>query len=363
MVGVRVIICSDAIGALPSADAGAALAHGWPRARTEVVPMASAGEGFATTVAGLSDTEPAAGTVAGVLSCVVDTPERLVVCLERASADQGEGIDRYASSLIFGQMTRAAIEASSYRAPQVVVDLSGNSAHDGGAGLLAGLGADADVDLTGGAAALSGVRRVDLTAPHEVLAGRELVLVVPDGQDRLPLLGLRGITARYGSAAGWVPELMLSTDAALQSFTVATTPGRSDEPGWGACGGAGFAAAALDGRVLSGTDFCAELAGLDERCRGADLVVTGCTSYDFAHRGGTVVERATRAGAAAMVPVILIADDVFLGQREMRAMGVESAYPVRDTVQNRPERTGPGGAPEPDQLARTAQRVGRSWTW
>lgn len=360
---MRVIVCSDSIGSLPSADAGAALAHGWPQARTEVFAMASAGDGFAGTVAGLSGTEPAVDTTADVLSWVVDTPQRLVIGLEPDPAtEHPEGIDRYASSLLFGQVARAAIEASPYRAPQVVMDLSGNHGHDAGAGLLAGLGADADVDLTGGAAALSGVRRVELAAAEELLSGRELVVIVPDGHERLPLLGLRGITARYGSAAGWAPELMLSTDAALQSFTVAATPGRADEPGWGACGGAGFAAAALGGRVLTGTDYCAELTGLDERCRGADLLVTGCTSYDFARRGGAVVERATRAGAAAMAPVIVIAGDVFLGQREMRAMGIESAYPVHDQSLQ-PDSGESPGTPAPEQLVRTAQRVGRSWTW
>lgn len=364
MVAVRVIVCSDAIDSLSSATAGAALAQGWPHAQTEVLAMAAAGERFAATVAGLSGSEPAAGMTAAGLSCVVDTPERLVICLEQDRTPGSAGsIDRNASSLAFGQVIRDAIEASPYQAPQVVLDISGNPSHDAGAGLLGGLGATADVDLTGGAAALSGVRRVELEPARELLAGRELVLVVPDGDQRLPLLGLRGITARYGSDAGWTPELMLATDAALQSFTVAATPGRPDEPGWGACGGAGFAAAALGGRVLTGTDYCAELTALDDRCRGADLLVTGCTNFDFAHRGGAVVERSIQAGAAAMVPVILIAGEVFIGQREMRAMGIESAYPARDALHHRPDNAEEGVEPESADLVSTARRVGRSWSW
>lgn len=320
--------------------------------------MAPAGDRFAATVAAISEAEPAAGMSGDVLSTVVDTPQRLVVCPEHDPPDHRSGIDRYASSLAFGQAVRAAIEASPYHAPEVVVDVSANPAHDAGAGLLAGLGATADVDLDGGAAALRGVRRVDLRPVRELLGDRRLVVVVPDGEERLPLLGLRGITARYGTDAGWAPELMLTVDAALQSFTVAAVQGRPDEPGWGACGGVGFAATALGGRVVAGTDYCAELTGLDARCRGADLLVTGCTSFDFAHRGGAVVERVVRAGASTTVPVILIAAEVFVGQREMRAMGVESAYPVRESVDQRPD-----NAPDPAELAETVQRVGRTWTW
>jgi glycerate kinase len=357
---MRVIVCSDAIGSLPSAAAGAVLAQGWPRARTEVLAMASAGERFAPTIAQLSGTDPAADVTTGVLSSVVDTPERLIVCPE-LNAEYPVPADRHASSAVFGEAVRAAIEASPYRAPEVVVDVSGNSARDAGAGLLAGLGAGADVDLRGGAAGLSGAGRVDLGPAQDLLAGRELVLVVPDHEQRSLLLGLRGITAVEGRANEWPPELMLATDAALQSFTAAAAPDRPDEPGWGACGGAGFAAAALGGRVVAGADYCAELTGLDGRCRGADLVVTGCSTYDFAHRGGAVVARTVRAGTDALAPVILIAAEVFIGQREMRAMGVESAYPVRDplhqSVGDEQDQV------DPEQLAGTARRVGRSWTW
>lgn len=354
---MRVIICSDAIGSLPSATAGAALAEGWPHARTEVVGMAPAGDQFAATLARLSGAEPAAGMTDGVLSSVVDTPQRLVVCLEHDDR-QPFDIDRHASSVAFGRAVRTAIESSPHGAPEVVVDVSTNRSHDAGAGFLAGLGATADVDLTGGAAALAGIRRVELAAARELLAGRALTVVVPDGEDRLPLLGLRGITARHGTDSGWQPELMLATDAALQSFTVAVAPDHPDEPGWGACGGAGFAAMALGGRVLTGTDYCAQLSGLDERCQGADLLVTGCTHYDFARRGGSVVARATRAGAHTTVPVILFAADVFVGQREMRAMGIESAYSVQESLDDRSD-----SAPDPDEVIDTARRIGRTWTW
>ena len=98
-------------------------------------------------------------------------------------------------------------------------------AHDAGAGLLAALGASANVPLDAGVAGLQGVSRVDLKAVGHLLTGRRLTLVVPPGQLGLPLLGLRGITSRFGRDQGWHPELLLATDASLQAFTAAAAPG------------------------------------------------------------------------------------------------------------------------------------------
>jgi glycerate kinase len=110
--------------------------------------------------------------------------------------------------------------------------------------------------------------------------------------------------------------------------------------------------------VQTGSAYCAELAGLRNLIRGADLLVTGCSVFDFAERGGGVVALVADAGTTGNVPVILIAGEVVIGSREMRAMGIESAYGVRETRADQP--TGDVSAGE---LARTANRVARSWSW
>ncbi|GGL48354.1 hypothetical protein GCM10011575_02740 [Microlunatus endophyticus] len=355
---MRVIIATDGIGPLSSAEAGRILAGGWQTTDVQVVPMGEAGSGFTQAVADSVGAESSAGVSRGGLTTIVDTPERLVIGFEPDTSGPQLSIDRDASSAGFGAALAEAMSASPYRAAEIVLDVSANRAHDGGAGLLGALGATADVPLDAGVAGLHGVSRVDLKPVRRLLAGRRLTLVVPPGQRALPLLGLRGITSRFGRDQGWHPELLLATDASLQSFTLAAAPGMPEGPDWGACGGLGFVADLFGGRVTTGSEYCAEIGALRRRVRGSDLLVTGCTSFDFAERGGGVVAWVADQGARSNVPVILVAGEVVIGSREMRSMGVESAYGVHE-----PQIDQPAGQLNAEQLAATVARVARSWTW
>lgn len=355
---MRVIIATDAIGALRSARAGSILAEGWPTSDRTVVPIAEAGARFVRAIADQVGAEPIPGVCGGALTTVVDTPERLVVGVDPQITEPQLGIDREASSASIGLALADALASSRYRAPEVVVDVSANRAHDAGAGLLGALGATADVSLDAGVAGLSGVSRVELKPVRQLLAGRRLTLIVPRNQFGLPLLGLRGITSRFGRDQGWDPGLLLGTDATLQAFTVAAGPGERETDDWGACGGLGFVADLLDGRLLTGSAYCSEVAGLTGLLRGADLLVTGCGMFDFAERGGGVVARMTELGAQTSVPVILIAGEMVISPREMRAMGIESAYAVREAQLNEPL-----ADVTEQELLQTISRVARSWTW
>ena len=66
--------------------------------------------------------------------------------------------------------------------------------------------------------------------------------------------------------------------------------------------------------------------------------------------------------AAARSPLRGLAGEVLIGTREMRTLGIEAAYAVRDSHARRPgqrlERRG-----KPTELRRTAERVARTWTW
>ncbi|MDX6323004.1 MAG: glycerate 2-kinase, partial [Propionibacteriaceae bacterium] len=76
-------------------------------------------------------------------------------------------------------------------------------------------------------------------------------------------------------------------------------------------------------------------------------------------RGGGVVAEAARVAAEALCPCIAVAGEVLIGGREMRTMGIESAYPVRESSMDRPV----GGDVTADELAAVVARVARSWQW
>jgi glycerate kinase len=89
-----------------------------------------------------------------------------------------------------------------------------------------------------------------------------------------------------------------------------------------------------------------------------DLVVTGCSVFDFASRGGGVVAAMADAASASLSPCIVIAGEVLIGSREMRTMGIEGAYAVRESTSDVP-----AGEVSEEELAEIARRVARSWSW
>ena len=149
---MRLLICTDRLGALASSDAGAALGRAFvavrPGVEVAVVPLAAGGDDLRQALAELGD------DAVVVTGPAADAPE--------------PGIDTQSSTLALGR-DLAAVLADGPR--RVVVDLTSVRTHDGGAGLLAALGARADVPLDAGVGGLSGLTHVDLdTARALVIA-------------------------------------------------------------------------------------------------------------------------------------------------------------------------------------------------
>jgi glycerate kinase len=350
---MRVLVATDAIGELGSLAAGRAIASGWADADVKVQPVGEAGAGFLTAFADQIGAQVESTQVGDLV--VASAVAGQVGALEVRGPEVGAEIPYEASSIPLGAATAELLSAHS--PSHLLLDLAGLWVHDGGAGLLAGLGARADVPLDRGVRGLSGIGALDLGPAKAALEGVELIGVVPAAERSQALVGLRGITSLRGRSAVVEPEVMLGTDLALERFASLAAADLADVAGAGACGGLGFAVLALGGRLTTGSGLALDSAGLTRR--SVDLVVTGCSVFDFAARGGGVVAAAAEAASAALAPCIVLAGEVVIGAREMRTMGIEAAYAVRDSAADRPV------PPDvtADQLAALARRVARSWTW
>ena len=350
---MRVLVATDAIGELGSLAAGRAIAAGWADAQVKVQPVGEAGAGFLTAFADQIGAQVESTQVGDLV--VASAVAGQVGALGVRGPVAGSGIAYEASSSPLG--AAAAELRSTHRLSHLLLDLAGLWVHDGGAGLLARLGARADVPLDKGVRGLSGIGAIDLGPAKAALDDVELIGVVPAAERSQALLGLRGITSLHGRAAGIGPELMLGTDLALERFAALAAPDLADVPGAGACGGLGFAVLALGGRLTTGPGLALDPDALMRR--SVDLVVTGCSVFDFVARGGGVVAAAAEAASAVLAPCIVLAGEVVIGAREMRTMGIEAAYAVRDSAADRPVPLDVTA----DQLAALARRVARSWTW
>lgn len=371
---MRVLIAPDKFaGTLTAVQAAEAIATGWrrqaPDDELDLAPMADGGPGFvdvlhaalggdlsAVTVSG-----PHGGPVPAVVLRVGDTAYvesaqaaglHLVSGPGAGSGPASRSGDvETATSAGVGELVLAAVEDG---ATTVVVGLGGSGTNDGGAGVLAALGATADGALDRGPAALAAVTSVDLAAARARLAG--VTLVAASDVDN-PLTGLFGATKTFGPQKGLAEDRIAEVDGWLESFAAATDRRTSLEKGAGAAGGIGYALLALGATREPGIALVAEAVSLASRARAADLVVTGEGAFDFSSRAGKVPYGVAGIASEALRPCVALAGQVLVGSREMRALGIESAYSLVELVGE--ERA--LGAPA-DALADLAARVARTWS-
>lgn len=340
---MRVLVACDAIGPLDSHQAGVAIARGWAdRAEVAVVPLADAGLPLGGALAVLLGGE----VVVEADQWWLRTSDTLVVgSVAQAARDHPEWRPGESSAGL-----GAWLDARLGDGPppsRVVIDLTANPAVDGGAGLLAALGADAGVALDKGLAGLAEAEPVDLSPVRSRLDGIEVIGVVDADESGLGVLGLRGMVAQRGYAARLDPAEVIAAESTMARWLAVL--GLPDAPGTGAAGGAAAAILALGGRLVRGSGLCTEIAGLERTAKLADLVITGCTAFHIGNRGGRLVRFVADLADTAGRPCLVFALESTVSRREMRSFGVEAAYGI-----------GPGSLPE--ALTTAVVRLARGWT-
>lgn len=364
---MRVLVAPDKFaGTLTAVQAAEAIAEGWkrraPRDELDLAPMADGGPGFVEVlhaslggrVEPLVVHDPYAAEVPASLLLVGDTAyvEAAQACGLHLTPPALRDPERGSSAGV-GELVAAAAAAGVRR---VVVGLGGTGTNDGGAGFLSALGAVAVPPgaLSGGAAALADLGSVDLGGAKERLGGVELV-AASDVDN--PLLGLIGATNVYGPQKGLRSDRLAAVDAVLDRLATVTERKVALAKGAGAAGGLGFALLLLGARRVPGIELVAEALSLSARARRADLVVTGEGAFDFSSRSGKVPAGVAQVAAEAVRPCIALAGSVLVGSREMRTMGIESAYSLVDLVGERAALEEPAAS-----LAALAERVARTWS-
>ena len=260
-----------------------------------------------------------------------------------------------ASSRGLGEAIRAALDLG---AAGVIVGVGGSASTDGGAGMLAALGArllDAGgVDLPDGGAALARLAHLDLSGLDPRLAHTYIALAADVDS---PLLGPTGAAAVFAPQKGatpaevdlleaalthWAdvveshPDVPISTNRSLQGqeggvprVTDWSMGGRM--PGAGAAGGIGFALmAVLGAHRRSGIDVVLDLVGLDAALSRADLVITGEGSLDAQTLTGKAVRGVATRATAHGIPVVAVCGRRILDDAGLTALGLRAAYPLTE---------------------------------
>lgn len=342
---MKIVIAPDSFkDSLDAAGVARAIAQGLagvvPQAELIECPMADGGEGTMDAILAATTGELRRETVRGPLGEPVEAgwgwlPETRTAIIEMAQASglqllTTEQRDACRSSTWgTGQLIAAALDAGAKR---IVLAIGGSATNDGGSGMLRALGLrllDAEGQaLEEGGLALSRLATLDASGLDARLA--EVQVEVAADVDN-PLCGPHGASAIFGPQKGASPEQVAVLDQALGHFADHSAQALGEDvrefPGCGAAGGMGFAARAFMGaRFRPGVEVVAELAGLDELVRGADLVITGEGRFDAQTLRGKTPFGVARVAKRHGAPVVVIAGTLGAGYEALYQHGIDAAF-------------------------------------
>ncbi|PRW64672.1 glycerate kinase [Actinopolyspora mortivallis] len=347
----HVLVAPDKFkGSLTAPEVAEAVASGLrarvPGVETRCVPVADGGDGTVRAALATGLFEPARVRVTGptgrrVSAEMAVNEDTAVVELAAASGlallAPGEFDPLTASSFGTGELIAAALDRG---VRTVVLGVGGSASTDGGAGMLAALGArfldGSGAPIPRGGGGLDRLAEVDLSGLDPRLSSVDIVLASDVDN---PLCGSGGAARVYGPQKGAGEREVRRLDAALERFAVlvgrASGHAPAERPGAGAAGGVGFGAmAVLSATFRSGSDVVLELAGFDRHLEGAALVVTGEGALDEQTlRGkapGVVASRAVKAG----VPAVAVAGQCALSARGLGEGGFSAVYALSHVQPN-----------------------------
>ncbi|MEU2657055.1 glycerate kinase [Streptomyces sp. NPDC007325] len=340
--GLRKVVPGLSVEALPVADGGdgtvaAAVAAGFERREVRV--------------AGPVGTPVTAAFALRGTTAVVEMAEASGLQLLPAGTFAPLTATTYGS----GELLRAALDAG---ATTIVFGVGGSATTDGGAGMLAALGArflDAAGEPVGpGGAALAELASADLSALDPRFAEVEFILASDVDN---PLTGPKGAPAVYGPQKGASPEDVETLDAALAHFArvleKAIGPKAGElaaSPGAGGAGGIGYGALLLGASFRPGIELMLEVLGFAPALERATLVITGEGSLDEQTLHGKAPAGVAAAARAAGKEVVAVCGRLALPPETLGAAGIRRAYPL-SALEPDPAKSIPNAGPLLEEVA------------
>ncbi len=189
--------------------------------------------------------------------------------------------------------------------------------------------------LSVGGLALNQLHSIETKDRHPLIEQCEFIVACDVDN---PLCGKKGASAIFGPQKGATPEMVTALDSALSQYadTVAKTllnntilEDKRNTPGAGAAGGMGLGVMAfLSASLRPGIDIVMETVKLDDKIKGADLVITGEGRLDSQTLHGKTPMGVTRVANSQNIPVIAIAGCVSDDANILLEHGIDAIFSI-----------------------------------
>ncbi|GAF10946.1 glycerate kinase [Bacillus sp. JCM 19045] len=344
---MKVVIAPDSFkGSLSAVEVAnvmeRAISKALPNSEAICVPVADGGEGTMDSLVSATGGKKVEVTVKGP-TCkpvkaeygVLGDNETCVIEMASASGlvliPDGERNPMVTTTYGTGELIQAALDAG-YRT--FILAVGGSATNDGGAGMLQALGMNL-LDETGaligyGGAELGRVAVIDDTNFDKRIAESSF-MIASDVQN--PFVGPTGASAVFGPQKGATPEMVTTLDRILTNWAdlieKKTLVRLHEKPGAGAAGGIGGAFQAFfPSSMRRGIDIVIDYTGLEQKLKGADLVLTGEGQIDYQTASGKTPMGVAEAAKKKGIPVFAIAGSVGEGIEELYQYGITSVFSI-----------------------------------
>jgi glycerate kinase len=290
-MGVRVVAAPDKFRGTASASdvaraiAAAAKSAGWD---CEEVPLADGGEGTLDVLGGGNRVTLVSGPLGDPVEANWQLDGRRAV-IEMALAS---GLE-----IVGGPQGNDAVAATTYGTGELIA-----AALDAGARrIIVGVGGSATTD--GGLGALRAIYPLQRMRAIELQVACDVRTKFVDAADLF--------AEQKGASSAQIALLRRRLERLAQVYLDEHGVDVRELEGSGAAGGLAGALAAVGGSLVDGFDLVADEVGLDDALEGADLIVTGEGFVDAQSFDGKVVGGVAERAAAAGVPVLVVAGEVY----------------------------------------------------
>ena len=342
---MKIVVAPNAFkGSMTAGRAAAAMAEGILRVLADVqiylVPVADGGDGLVDVALDALQGERCKLLVTGPRFDLVEAefchvPEQSFAAIEMALASglallpEDMRDPTQTTTLGTGELILAALDLG---VKKIGVGIGGSATCDGGIGMATALGvrfldaAGRPVSPVGGA--LQDIAHIDISGLDSRI-GDTHIEAVCDVENSL--LGEQGAARVYGPQKGADPGQVEQLESGLKNLARVI---KADFdlvvyglPGGGAAGGLGAGLHVFLGAVLRpGVDVVLDLVGLDEKLKGADLVLTGEGQVDFQTAFGKAPAGVAMRAKKQQIPCIVVAGSVGENLGDLHKQGVDAVF-------------------------------------